>query len=379
MKCITELGASDLKGKYVIVRAGLDVPLDAHGDVADLFRVRRAVDTLAYLSGRGARTIILSHIGRDPAETNEPVARSLKEHLPVSYVPDILGAAAHSAREAMQDGDVLLLENLRRDQREVKNDPAFARELSTLGDIYVNDAFSAAHRAHASIVGISAHLPSYAGVLFAEEVRQLSAARNPEGPSFAILGGAKFETKAPLIRTLLGTYDRLFITGALANDVFKARGLPIGRSLISDELPGDDVLAHPHFLSPVDVTVEREDLQARVKKPEDVGPGDKIVDIGPDSVREIAPYIESARFILWNGPTGLYEGGYVSWTHAIADLVSKSGAQKVIGGGDTIAAIEDSGVDHEKLGFLSTGGGAMLEYLLDGTLPGIEALERSSL
>jgi len=343
--------------------------------VADLFRVRRAVDTLKFLSESGARTIILSHIGRDPAETNEPVAESLKKHIALSYVPDLLGAAAHSAREAMRDGDVLLLENLRRDPRETKNDPVFAEELATLGDIYVNDAFSAAHRAHASVVGIAKHLPAYAGVLFAEEVAQLSRARSPESPSFAILGGAKFETKAPLVRALLRTYDHVFITGALANDVFKARGLPVGRSLISEELPERDVLEHPHFLSPSDVTVERLDKQARVKKPEEVDVEDKIVDIGPESIQLIAPYIEQAKFILWNGPTGLYEDGYVSWTHAIAELISKSAGQKVIGGGDTIAAIQESGVGMESLQFLSTGGGAMLEYLLDGTLPGIEALQ----
>ncbi len=376
MRELSHLSATELKGKYVLVRAGLDVPLDAHGEVADLFRVHQAVDTLKFLIASGARSIVISHIGRDPAETNEPVAKALKMHVPISYVPDLLGAAAHSAREAMRDGDVLLLENLRRDPREVANDPSFAKELSTLADVYVNDAFSAAHRAHASIVGIPEHLPSYAGILFAEEVHQLDKARAPEKPSFAILGGAKFETKAPLIRELLKTYDQVFLTGALANDVFQARGLPVGRSLVSKELPDADVLDNPHFLAPVDVTVEREDKQARVKKPSDVEEKDKIVDIGPESVQLIAPLIEQAQFILWNGPTGLYEDGYVSWTHAIAELIAKSDAQKVIGGGDTVAAIQESGVGMEKLQFISTGGGAMLEYLLDGTLPGIDALNR---
>jgi len=374
MRLLSELTPEHLKGKYVLVRAGLDVPLDAHGDVSDLFRVRRAIDTLRFLSAAGARTIILSHIGRDPEETNEPVARALKSHVTVSYVPDLVGAAARSAREAMVDGDTLLLENLRRDARETKNDESFAKELASLGDIYVNDAFSAAHRAHASIVGIPKYIPGFAGMLFAEEVKQLDLARSPEHPSFAILGGAKFETKAPLIKELLKTYDSVFITGALANDVFKARGFPVGRSLISKELPSEDVLLHPLFIAPVDVTVERSDLQARVKLPQDVETDDKIVDIGPDSVQAIAPLIEKARFILWNGPTGLYEGGYVSWTHAIAELIAKSDAQKVIGGGDTIAALQESGVEMDTLGFLSTGGGAMLEYLLDGTLPGIDAL-----
>jgi len=375
MKCVDTLPVEEVRGKYVIVRAGFDVPLDSKGEVADLFRIQRSAETLKLLSEKGARVIVLSHIGRDPDETNAPVARALMHHVRVHYVPDLLGTAAISARDAMRDGDVLLLENLRRDPREIKNDDGFARELAALGDIYVGDAFSVAHRTHASIVGIPKYLPHYAGILMCEEVRQLDTARNPAHPSFAILGGAKFETKAPLIKQLLKTYDEVFITGALANDVFKARGLPVGRSLISEELPGQDVLENPHCLAPVDVTVERLDLQARVKSPQAVEEGDKIVDIGPDSIKEIAPYIEKAQFILWNGPTGLYESGYISWTHAIAELIAASDSQKVVGGGDTIAAIQESGISEEKLGFLSTGGGAMLEYLLEGTLPGIEALK----
>jgi phosphoglycerate kinase len=374
MKCIRDVPDAELKGKYILVRAGFDVPLNSRGEVADLFRVRRSAETLKFLSEKGARVIVLSHIGRDPEETNAPVALALKSELPVTYVADLTGQVVRDARNAMKDGDVLLLENLRRDPREVKNDPGFAYELAQLGDMYVNDAFSAAHRAHASIVGIPKHLPSYAGLLVEKEVEELSKARTPHHPSFAILGGAKFETKAPLIRQLLNTYDHVFITGALANDVFKARGLPSGRSLISAELPGDDVLNNPHFVSPTDVTVERLDKQARVKKPEDVEEGDKIVDIGPATLALIAPFIAEAKFILWNGPTGLYEDGYGQWTHAIAELIAESDAQKVIGGGDTIAVIEESGMPQEKLGFLSTGGGAMLEYILAGSLPGIDAL-----
>ncbi len=374
MKCIRDVPESELTGKYILVRAGFDVPLTAHGEVADLFRVHRSAETIAYLAKLGARVIILSHIGRDPEETNAPVARALKSEVALTYVKDLTGQVAHDAKHAMRDGDVLMLENLRRDPREVKNDDGLARELAGLGDIYVNDAFSAAHRSHASIVGIPKYLPHYSGLLIDAEVRELSKARNPQHPSFAILGGAKFETKAPLIRSLLNAYDSVFITGALANDVFKARGLPVGRSTISTELPGEDVLSNPHFLAPVDVTVERLDKQAQVKVPADVVSGDKIVDIGPETIALIAPKIAEAKFILWNGPTGLYEAGYGEWTHAIAELIAKCDAQKVIGGGDTIAVIEESGMRRENLGFLSTGGGAMLEYILDGTLPGLEAL-----
>src|SRR3989344_5537136 len=205
MRCVDELTQSDLQGKKVLLRSDFNMPLAANGEVAEPFRLKRGWETVQFLVERGARVIIISHIGRDP--------------------------------------------------REILNDEGFARELAELADIYVDDAFAAAHRAHASIVGIPKHLPSYAGLLMRDEVKELTAALSPEAPSFAILVGAKFETKAPLVKTLLAAYDHLFIAGALANDVFKARGLPVGRSLISEELPGPDVLNHPHFVSPVDVVV----------------------------------------------------------------------------------------------------------------------------
>jgi phosphoglycerate kinase len=317
---------------------------------------------------------VLSHIGRDPSETNAPVYEALKQEMAISYVPDITGGVARSARAAMRDGDVLLLENLRRDPREVANDDGFAREMASLGDIYVGDAFSAAHRAHASIVGVPKYLPHYAGLLVDSEVRELEHALHPAHPSFAILGGAKFETKAPLIKNLLSIYDHVFITGALANDVFKAKGLPVGRSVISVELPGEDVLNNPHFIAPIDVTVEKPDKQSIIKKPNEVQDDEKIVDIGPETIALIAPFIRTAQFILWNGPTGLYEDGYAHWSAAIAEHVAESPAKKIIGGGNTIDVIEESGIPKDGLGFFSTGGGAMLEYLMLGTLPGLEAV-----
>jgi phosphoglycerate kinase len=378
MKCIDEVPADELKGKHVVLRADFNVPLDSTGKASDVFRLKKGWATVDFLSKAGAKVVALSHIGRDPEETLAPVAEALKQFGNVVYVPDLLGPAARSAVSAMKDGDVLLLENLRRDPRETENGEDFAEELAAYGELYVDDAFAAAHRAHASIVGIPKFLPHYCGLLMRDELNALAAARSPQSPSFAILGGAKFETKAPLVKLLLEKYDHLFITGALANDVFQVRGLPVGISLVSKEKPTEEVLQHPHFLAPVDVTVEMTDKQSRVKKPQDVGAEEKIVDIGPDSVSSIAPYIEQANFILWNGPTGMYEGGYKQYTQAIAELIEQAvarGARSVIGGGDTIAAIEESGVDESKLGFLSTGGGAMLEYLLQGTLPGIDALQ----
>lgn len=376
MKCIDELSESELRGTRVLLRSDFNVPLNASGAVANVFRLKRGWQSIQYLSERGARVIIVSHMGKSE-DSLASVAVALKQFGPVVFIPDITGHVAQHAAASMKDGEIALLENLRRDEREKANDEGFARELAALADIYVDDAFAAVHRAHASIVGVPKLLPHYAGFLLRDEIAQLEHARNPETPSFAILGGAKFETKAPLIQLLLEKYDHLFITGALANDVFKARGLEVGVSLVSKELPSAAVLDHAHFLAPSDVTVERPDKQARVKKPTDVSTDEKIVDIGPDSIAQIAPLIAQSKFILWNGPTGLYEAGYVAYTHSIAELVSRAvanGAKSVIGGGDTIAAIEESGVEEDALGFLSTGGGAMLEYLLKGTLPGIEAL-----
>lgn len=374
MKCIDDIPASELKGRRVLVRSDFNLPLNDKGNVADVFRLKQGWKTIELLSKAGARVIIISHIGRDPEESMEPVARAMKAFGPVVFVPDLVGPIARQAAAAMKDGDILLLENLRRDPRETANDESLAKELAAFAEVYVNDAFAAAHRAHASIAGVPKLLPHYAGLLMRDEVEAIDQARRPEHPSLAILGGAKFETKAPLVKLLLEQYDHLFITGALANDVFKARGLPVGRSLISKELPDASVLNHPHLLVPVDVTVENSAGQASVKKPEAVGPDDKIVDAGPETVAMLAPFISEAKFILWNGPTGMYEKGYAHYTLGIAEAISQSAGKKVLGGGDTIAAIEASGMSKEGLGFLSTGGGAMLEYLLKGTLPGIEAL-----
>ena len=373
MKCIDQLSDPELKGKRVLVRSDFNVPV-ADGEVVDFFRIKQGWETIQYLSERGAKVIVISHVGRAPEETMEPVARAMKKFGPVVFISDLVGPAARGAAAAMHEGEILLLENLRRDPRETENDPSFAQELASLADIYVDDAFAAAHRAHASIVGVAKLLPSYAGFLMCNEVHEIDAARAPEHPSFAILGGAKFETKAPLIRLLLEKYDHVFITGALSNDVFRARGLSVGRSLVSKELPSDDILSNPHFLAPIDVTVETESGHALVKKPGEITATERIVDVGPETVAMLSPHIAAAKFILWNGPTGIYEQGYIHYTQQVAELAAGSGAKIVIGGGDTIAAIEASGVPKEKLGFVWTGGGGMMEYLLKGTLPGTAAL-----
>lgn len=373
MKCIDEVPPSSLLGKRVLVRAGLDVPLTESGDVADSFRLQRAAKTLSYLSTVGARVVVISHIGRE-GDSLAPVAEAMRRFVPITFVPDIVGRFAHDAVHAMKEGEILLLENLRRDAREEACDEEFAAALSGLGDVYVDDAFSNAHRAHASTVGVPKHMPHYAGFLLRDEVRALESARTPQSPSLAIVGGAKFETKEPLIEMLLQTYDTVFVCGALVNDILKARGFPVGRSLISDHTPPASIVSHPRLLMTRDVTVERMDGQAFVRTVEAVSDDERIVDIGPDTFASLAPVIAQAKLVLWNGPSGIYEEGYISWTHAIAEAIAENNTESIIGGNNTIAAIRSSGVGEDRFTFLSTGGGAMLEFLLKGTLPAIDAL-----
>ncbi len=375
MKCVDALKPEELKEKRVFLRTSLNLPIAADGSVGDLFRLKRGMPTIEFLVKNGARVIIVGYLGRK-GDSMRPVAEALMKYAPnikmYFFGTDFEQAPMQS--NALKDGECLILESTRRNAGEEANNTDFVKLLASCADIFVDDAFAEAHRDYASNAGVAKLLPSYAGLLLRDEIKALDAARKPISPSLAILGGAKFETKAPLIKLLLEKYDHVFVTGALSNDVFKARGFQVGRSLISQELPDASVLQHPHFLAPVDVTVEAVDGQVYVKKPDALEATDNMVDIGPDSVAMLAPLIAGAKSFLWSGPTGIYERGFTIYTEHIAELVGKSTASKVIGGGDTIAAIEKCGAPEDQLGFLSTGGGAMLEYLLKGTLPAIEAL-----
>ena len=374
MRYLSDLGESELRGKRILVRAGLDVPI-ADGEVAGDFRVESAIATLQYLRVRGARIIIISHIGRDEADTLAPVARALARSIPLTFIPDILGEKAHAAVAALQDGELILLENLRHDPREVANDPGFAAELAAFGDLYVNDAFSDCHRAHASIVGIPKSIQGVMGLELAEEVAHLTSALTPQSPSLCILAGAKFETKEPLIRKMLGVYDTVYVGGALANDIFRARGFEIGVSRASESAPAEDVLTHPHLLTPIDLTVKRADGTEAVVASDAIGVGDRNMDIGPESSAALKALVSAAATTLWNGPLGIYEEGFESWTIELAKAIAEANGRSIVGGGDTVTAIEDAGGDiMKRFTFVSTGGGAMLDFLAEGTLPGIEAL-----
>jgi 3-phosphoglycerate kinase len=392
---IEQLQADELRGKKVFVRVDFNVPIEA-GKVTDDYRIRKNLLTILFLAEKGARIILGSHIEIADAATKKkeaapslaPVFARLKELLAqnsfkgsVTFVGVVVGKEVDSAVANLKDGDIVLLENLRINPGEKANDPVFAAQLASLANIYVDDAFSAAHRSHASIVGIPRLLPSYAGIQFGREVAALSQCFDPQRPFLFILGGAKFDTKLPLVDKFLTIADTIFIGGALANDCFKQKGFNIGASSIaSTPVDLSHIIASPRVVLPQDLmTVASADAspkEAIVKSPDQIGPNDRMWDEGPLSLSDLERLIASARSILWNGPLGNYELGFTQGTLSLARLVAsatKRGATTVVGGGDTLAAISALGIDDE-FSFISTAGGAMLDFLAHETLPGIEAL-----
>ncbi len=366
---------NSLEGKRVLVRASLNVPIDA-GVVLSDFRLVRLFPTIEYLRERGARIIIIGHIGRDPKETLKPVCQYLSKKFEITFVKDSIGSYASDVVADMQNGDIVLLENLRQKDGEYTNDESFSKRLASLADIYVNEAFAVSHRKHASIVGVPMYLPSYAGLAFENEVENLFKALSPKESSLFILGGAKFATKEPLIRKFLDIYDRVFVGGALANDFFKARGLSVGKSLVAKaDHHLKDIAEHPNLVLPRDVVVQNSDGYV-IKKPNNIEKEDSILDAGPETVAEILSLLRESSFVLWNGPLGDYEKGFNEHTEQLAKGIVSSGIESIVGGGDTVAALSKLGL-LDKLSFVSSAGGAMLSFLLDGTLPGIEALKNS--
>ncbi len=366
--------ADRLVGHTVLVRASLNVPVTA-GRVGNSFRLDAALQTISFLSARGVRVVLLSHIGDASTASLYPVYEHVRHTLPLQFVDDVVGSRAFDAVRGLKNGDVLMLENLRRDSGEVENDDRFTRRLAALGDVYVNDDFAAAHRAHASIVGLPTYLPSYAGLQFIQELVGLAHALEPKSPSLALVGGAKFVTKEPLIRSLLTKYDQVFVGGALATDFLKAKGYEVGRSLSSASPHVADLLTNSKILLPTDVVVEN--VHGReIKLVSHMLATDTIYDIGPETLHTLQSYIQKARTILWNGPMGNFERGFSDMTENLACAVAAASGYSVVGGGDTIAAIEKLGLNN-KFDFVSTAGGAMLDFLAHGSLPGMEALEKS--
>ncbi len=343
----------------ILVRTTLNVPVE-QGKVVNEYRLRRALPTIRYLTERGAKVVLISHIGEKGTETLAPVAHALGRLIHgVSFFPETIGVRVRSAIRGLSPGNILVLENLRRNRGERMNDRAFARELAALADVFVEDSFDTCHRAHASIIGVPEILPSYAGLLLEEEVRELSRALTPTHTALAVIGGAKFSTKEPVLTTLLEKYDHVFVGGALANNFLKASGQEVGKSLVSitDSARIKKLLANPKLVLPIDSVVRN----------------GRILDHGPNTIALLTNLARKAKTILWNGPLGNYENGFIDATNAFARAVASSDARSVVGGGDTIASIENLGL-LPRFSFVSTGGGAMLEFLTRGTLPGIEAL-----
>ncbi|KND48577.1 MAG: phosphoglycerate kinase [Parcubacteria bacterium C7867-005] len=355
----TILEAGDLRGKRVLVRVDWNVPIE-DGVVTDDFRITQSLPTIEYLIRAGAKIVLISHLGNKGASL-KPVFECAK-----TMIPNLTFGG---------DGDITLLENLRDNEGEEKNTRDFALELSKYGDLFVNEAFSVSHREHASIVGVPKLLPSFAGLLFGKEVKSLSRAFYPKHPFLFILGGAKFDTKLPLIDKFMGVADSLFVGGALAHNFFRELGKNLGKSLVS---PGDFDLESKYqsgkIMLPDDVVVENE-AGSSVEDVDSMKDNDMIMDAGPKSINQLKSKIAEAQFILWNGPLGNYELGYKEATHSLAKILSQSNKEVIVGGADTIACIKELGL-YEKFSFVSTGGGAMLDFLANGSLPGIESLKR---
>ena len=363
--------AGNLKGKRVLLRLDLNVPVEG-SRVVDDFRIQKALPVLKFLRDAGARTIVLAHIESEEG-TLLPVFEYLKSVLPVSFVKDFTRPDSSAELSALHDGDIALHENIRQYPGEKKNDPAFAKSLAMLGDLYCNDGFSVSHRAHASVVGVPSFFAKdgrFAGLQFMEEFENLSRALKPSHPFLFILGGAKFETKMPLVEKFLKLADKVFIGGALANDLLKEKGFEVGASLLSDKNLSLAAIANdPKMLLPSDVTLS----DGRIVGIFGVGNSDSILDAGPQTVSDLKNVLLTAKFVLWNGPLGVYEKGFTGPTEALAEAIAGSGAECIVGGGDTLASIAKLGLEH-KFSFLSTAGGAMLDFLANDTLPGIEAL-----
>lgn len=381
----------NVQNRRVLVRVDFNVPQDDSGQITDDTRIRAALPTLQYLLDQQAKVILMTHLGRPKGVTEkyklDPVAQRLSKLLdkPVKKLDESVGAEVEAAVNAMQPGTVILLENVRFHPEEEKNDPAYAAQLANLGDIYVNDAFGTAHRAHASTEGVAHHLPAVAGFLMQKEIETMgNALSNPERPFVAILGGSKVSDKIGVIDNLLTKVkvDELLIGGGMANTFFKAMGYAVGDSLVeNDKLDVAkellDSLDGIRIKLPVDVIIAdafSQDANTQAVTPDAIPSGWRILDIGPLAQDEFRRYILKAKTVIWNGPMGVFEmKPFAKGTNAIAHDLAEVHGTTIIGGGDSVAAVEQSGVA-AKMTHISTGGGASLEFLEGKSLPGVAAL-----
>ena len=383
----------DVKGKKVLLRCDFNVPQDEDGNITDNRRIVAALDTIKYLIDNNAKIILCSHLGRPKGEYKKefslkPVAKELEKLLnrKVELSEDVVGECSKTLINNMKDGDIVLLENVRFEKGEEKNDPEFAKELASLADIYVNDAFGTTHRAHASTAGVAKYLPAVAGFLVEKEINFMSnALKNPERPFVAILGGAKVSDKIGVIDSLLDKVDTLIIGGGMAYTFFKAQGYNIGNSMceadkldLAISLMEKAKSKNVKLMLPVDTVIGKEfkrDTESKVVKSTEIPNDWEGFDIGPKSIEIFGDEIKKAKTVIWNGPVGLFEfDKFAVGTNSIAKILSEVDAITIIGGGDSAAAIEKAGLT-DKMTHVSTGGGASLQLLEGKVLPGIECLE----
>lgn len=385
-KMVTDL---DVKGKKVLVRVDFNVPID-NGKVGDDTRIQAALPTIKYLLKNGAAVILCSHLGRpkaefDPRLSLKPVAEYLDTLLdaPVKFAEDCIGEAAEKAADGLEPGQVLVLENTRFHAGEKKNDPEMAKALASLVDLFVNDAFGSAHRAHASTAGVADYLPAAAGFLLEKEIKYLgNAIADPERPFVAILGGAKISDKIGVIDNLIKKADRILIGGGMANTFYKAQGYEMADSLVEEEVldTAKNLLdmADGKIVLPVDVVIAdafAADAHEKIMDVGDVPAGWRILDIGPRTVEAFSDIIKRAGTVVWNGPMGVFEfEKFAKGTFEVAKAIAESDAIGIVGGGDSASAIKKSGLE-DKITHISTGGGASLEMLEGKILPGLAVLD----
>ncbi len=364
----------NIKGKRVLVRVDFNVPL-SRGKVRDEYRINAALKTIKHLKKLGAVQILVSHLGESQLSL-KPIAKVLQKKIPLQFLTEKIGSEKLQKKlAAAKPGGIFLLENIRHYEGEEKNDAIFAQTLASLASLYVNDAFSVSHRKHASIVGVPKLLPAYAGLQLQAEVLALgSIVRKPLHPFIFILGGAKFSTKIPLIERYAKTADKVVIVGAILNSFYQTAGFEVGSSVIEAGYENQikEYLQLPNMLLPVDVVVERRKKAVTIS-PNEVQKKDVIVDIGPQTIELLRPVIAKAKVIIWNGPLGWYEKGFMKGTIELGKLLAKTKAQVVVGGGDTVTVLGSAFAKKKNI-FVSTGGGATIEYLAKGTIPGVELL-----
>lgn len=384
----------DFKGKKVLVRCDFNVPMDENQNITDDIRIRSSIPTIEYLVDKGAKVILMSHLGRPKGEANpkyslEPVAKRLSELLKKEVVfakdDQVVSDAVREALDALKDGDIALLENTRFRKEEEKNEENFAKDLASLGDLYVNDAFGTSHRAHASNVGISTHLPSAVGFLVEKEISIMGKAlEDPVRPFVAILGGAKVSDKIGVIENLIEKVDSILIGGGMAYTFLKAQGYEIGQSLLEEDkmelalsLVEKAKAKNVKLLLPVDVVIAKEfknDTEIDVVKIDSIPEDWMGLDIGPETLKLFSEEISKAKTVIWNGPSGVFEmENFSKGTYGIAKALVDSEAITIVGGGDSASAVEKAGYA-DRISHVSTGGGASLELLEGKVLPGIAAI-----